>query len=125
MANSIQVTFSLRYLDGDSQQRFSIPGLNVTQSVTSNLYCLATQNIGTTYEALDIGTVASDGGAAYFYNRDTTNFVEIGLDISSAFVAFVKIPPGCVAFFPGASDKDLYARANTAAVDLEYGIWAP
>lgn len=124
MANTLVSNIGLSYRE-DTATRMSIPTQQVTQTLTSSIRVQGVQNIGTTYEAIDLATLATDGGPAYFYNRDDTNFVEIGREISAAFQAFVKIPPQSHAFLPGASDKDLFAKADTAAVDLEYVIWEP
>lgn len=125
MANTIDVSLGLVYRDADNATLLTIPNRKVSQSQTSNVRVQGVQNIGTTYEALSLGDVSSDGGAVYLLNRGTTNFVEIGLEVSAAFVAFVKLKPGEFAYIAGVSDKDLYARANTASVDLEYIIFAP
>ena len=124
MANTLVSTVGLSYRE-DNTARMLIPTLQVTQTLTSAIRVQGVQNVGTTYEVIDLASLATDGGPAWFYNRDDTNFVEIGREISAAFEAFLKIPPQCVAFLPGVSDKDLYAKADTAAIDLEYIIWEP
>lgn len=125
MANTIDVSIGLTYRDSNNVPLLNVPNRKVSQSQTSNVRIQGVQNIGTTYEALALGDVSSDGGAVYLLNRSATNFVEVGLEVAAAFVAFVKLKPGEFAYIAGASDKDLFARANTAAVDLEYIIFAP
>lgn len=125
MANTFEVSASITYKDSDSAIRFNVPSKRTQTSLTSNVYAGGTQNIGTTEEALDIGTVASNGGAVYLYNRGPTNYVEVGLLISSTFQPFLTLGPGELAFTPGISNRALYAKANTAAVDLEYFITEP
>lgn len=124
MANTLTSTLSVRYDVTDSPS-ISISSLQVTQTLTSNIRVQGVQNVGTSYEVIDLANVASDGGPAYFFNRDDTNFVEIGREISAAFEPFLKLPPQSGAFLPGLSDKDLFAKADTAAIDLEYTIWEP
>lgn len=124
MTNTLRSTITVRY-SATGAPDINIAAQQVSQTLTSNLRVQGVQNIGTSYEVVDLATVASDGGPAYFFNRDDTNFVEIGREISAAFEAFAKLPPLTGAFLPGVSDKDLFAKADTAAVDLEYAIWEP
>ena len=124
MANTIQAIVGFSSLV-DSTPDMVRPSRSYQQTLTSSIRVAGVQDIGTTYEAIDLATVATDGGPAFFYNRDDTNFVEIGREISAAFEAFIKLPPGTGCFLPGISDKDLFARANTAAVKLEYFIFEP
>lgn len=122
MANTLTVLLQLTYKDSEGVVRFAVPGKTANQSITSNLLSIGVQSIGTSYEAIDLANVASDGGAVYLFNRDSTNFVEVGREISAAFESFITIAPGEFAYLPGASDKDLFAKADTAAIDLEYFI---
>ena len=124
MANYLDATIALNYRE-DNTSRMAIPAKKTTLPLTSSIRAQGAQNIGTTYEAIDLASVASDGGPAYFYNRDDENFVEIGLEIAAAFVPVITIPPQTAAYLPGVADKDLFAQADTAAVDLEYVIWEP
>lgn len=124
MANSMQSTIGVTYLV-DNVVQFTIPPRQQTQTLTSNIRVQGVQNIGTTEEALDLATVGSDNGPAFFFNRDATNYVEIGIVVSMTFYPVIRIPAGASCFLPGVPDKDLYARANTAAIDLEYFICEP
>ena len=67
-------------------------------------------------------------GLAIFKNLDSANYVEIGLYISGTFYAFLKLGPGEQSgpMFLGITtgDWNLYARSNTAEVDLFYIIYA-
>ena len=124
MANTLRVSMRLRYSnDGGASMQMS--GIEQTQTLTSRIRVQGVQEIGTSAEVIDLATLATDGGPAYFFNQDADNFVEIGRTISASFEAFLKIPPNTGAFLPGVSDKDLYAKADTAAVFLEYVIWEP
>jgi hypothetical protein len=124
MANIMLATVGVNYVT-DGVARFQIPARQDSLTLTSAIRVQGVQDIGTTYEAIDLATVGSDGGPAYFRNLDATNFVELGREIAAAFEAFVKLPPGAGCFLPGVSDKDIFARANTAAVKLEYFICEP
>ena len=75
------------------------------------------QNIGTTYEAVTTGDLAG-AGWAMFANLDSTNYVELGVEVTSTFYPLVKISAGAKAGPFELSDLTFHARANTAAVDM-------
>jgi hypothetical protein len=122
MANELSIDFGFRYSKNSNQ--IHIPTTNFSIDVGSTLYLGVTQEIGTLYEAL-YNTGLASGGAAYFFNNDPTNFVEIGLEVSAAFQPLIRIPPQKFAFLPRLSTTALFARANTAAVNLSYLIFQP
>lgn len=124
MSNTLQSTVGVTYLRSGVVQ-FAIPARQQTQTLTSNIRQQGVQNIGTTEEAIELGGVASDNGPAFFFNRSAVNFVEIGIVISTVFYPVIRLPAGASCFLPSVSDKDLFARANTAAIDLEYFICEP
>lgn len=118
MAEELKTNFNLTYANGSDA--FSIPSVNQLKNVAATPRIQSVQTIGTTEEALAIGDVATDGGAFYARNLDDTNYVEIGL--TGSYV--IKLLPGEWCFLSGVSDKDLYARANTAAVTLAYSLFS-
>lgn len=80
-----------------------------------------TQNIGTAAETLTFPSDLTTEGITYLWirNLDATNYVELALDSGMAQV-FAKIPAGKVALFPPATgNPTIYARANTAAVNVQ------
>lgn len=83
------------------------------------------QDVGTTYEAIVIPAEVATPGYARFKNLDTTNYVELGLEVSAAFYAFIKIPPGKSSgpILLAMGRTALFARANTAAVKLDLTIY--
>lgn len=119
MANELTAKFSLTYANGNDS--FSIPAITQQQTVASTLRVQGVQDVGTSEEALALGDVASDGGAFYARNLDTTNYIEIGL--TGSYV--IRLDPGEFCFLSGVSSRNLYARANTAAVRLAYALWSP
>jgi hypothetical protein len=123
MASELTTQFSLSYTKGNDS--FNIAAIAQQQDVSSGVRAAQVQNIGTTYEALSLGDVGTDGGAFFARNLDATNFIEIGREISAAFQPFVKLKPGEFCFLSGVSDKDLFSKADTAAVNLLFGIWNP
>lgn len=80
------------------------------------------QNIPTTAAgtALTLGAVTSPAWAL-FKNLDSTNYVEIGIQSGGAFYATVRVDPGKYCG-PLRLAGTPYARANAAAVDLDYTI---
>lgn len=79
-------------------------------------------SIGTTQEALVLQDVSSLGWAR-FENLDTTNYVEIGVVVSATFYPFIKLLAGEFVFTRLGTAVVPYARANTAAVQLDYEIF--
>lgn len=79
------------------------------------------QNIGTSYEAIVEDASIGTAGMAVFRNLDPTNYVEIGLEVAATFYPLLKLKAGdppAIFRISGA----LFARANTAAVDLDIVI---
>lgn len=73
--------------------------------------------------SLDGITIAT-AGYSFFRNIDTTNYVEIGVQVGGVFYALVKLKAGEVAVLRMNQTNAPYARANTAAVSLQYTILA-
>jgi hypothetical protein len=91
---------------------------NITMTGTDLI--LATQTIGTSAEAINLGDVGTPG-VALFHNLSATNYVEIGHDVSAAFESDIKLKAGEWALVRLAQAAP-QARANTAPVNLEYLI---
>jgi hypothetical protein len=62
-------------------------------------------------------------GWGYFQNLDTTNFVQLGLDVSGTFTPFCKLKPGEVALFRLNPGMAFQMQADTAAVFVNYVVW--
>ena len=117
MANEITVSMKLSVVKGfldhvenPGVQTYDMSGLNASGGV---------QNIGTAAEVLTFGDVGTPG-FAYFRNTGPTNFVEIGAGTGS-FVAFAKLKAG-ESMLCRLSTNAPRARANTAAINLQYYI---
>lgn len=95
---------------------------NFNFDVSAIPYASGAQTIGTSYEAIAIGDVAT-AGVAVFKNLDATNYVEIGVEVSAAFYAFAKLKPG-EAYPIRLASGTIFAKANTAPVSLEYTIYS-
>jgi hypothetical protein len=79
-----------------------------------------TQTIGTTAEQVLIGSDVGTEGYAFFRNDDPTNYLEISAE-SAVTSPLVKLKAGRVAIFPLATGT-FYAKSNTAACDLTFGV---
>lgn len=121
MADELTMNFSLAYAKGES--RINIPSRQSLIDVASQVRASATQTIGTSAEAIAMGDVSS-AGAAYFLNTDATNYVDIGVDVSSVFYGLIRLMPGEMAFCPRLATNAPYAKANTSNVNLEYIIFS-
>lgn len=82
------------------------------------------QNVGTTHELVAISSDVATLGACFFRNLSATNYVEIGIVVSSTFYPVLKLKPteGQVVRLAVAYNA-LYAKSNTAACDLEYRVY--
>ncbi len=75
------------------------------------------QAVGTTTEALVIGDI-TNVGYLFLKNLDSTNFVQIGLNTPVADAdAFCTLLPGEFALVPTRLET-IYAKANTAGINL-------
>jgi hypothetical protein len=118
MANEVSVTFGLAYSKGESQ--LTIPNKRINLDSIAAPKISNTQTIGTTYEALLLGDVASIG-AAYFLNVHATSTIQVGLEVSSTFYPLFDLLPGKFAFVPKVSGT-LFAKALVAAANLEFHL---
>lgn len=119
MANEISVR---GYLTG-TKNGVTVTG-DTTKSITLAGSQLASgvQNIGTTTEQLSFPADLTTEGIGYLYvkNLDATNYVEIGLNTPVTQI-MIKLLAGQVAVFPPYSgNPTIYAKANTAAINLQW-----
>lgn len=124
MANEFTLSGSIAYDDAEDTD-FSIAVTNKLATITTKRYTRGKVSVATTETALDLGTLSAPFGLAMFINRDTTNYVEIRMATGAAN-DHIRINAGEFALFRFGSDVTApYAIANTAAVQLEYCVWAP
>lgn len=121
MANEITASTSLTLNNGSVSTGDSS---SKTISQTTPRFMAGVQNIGTTQEQISLISDISTPGLASFKNMDATNYVEIGVVVSGTFYPLVKLKPGDPAAQFRLATGTFYARANTAAVDLQYTILA-
>jgi hypothetical protein len=119
MANEIRTSVRLQVTKGNLTIDRSTNSGRATMSGTR--MSSVVQNIGTTYEAVSISSEVGTAGWAYLKNNDTTNYVEVGLEVSAAFHPFLKLKAGEAAVLRLATDT-IFARADTAATDLEITV---
>jgi hypothetical protein len=81
----------------------------------------AVQNIGTTAELISFpGDLTTEGiSFLWFRNMDPTNYIDLARDSGMA-QTYARLKPGQVALIPpAAGNPTIYARANTAACNLQ------
>lgn len=118
MANEATVTTSLQFAKGSVD--LTLSDAASTFDVAGTRYQRAVQNIGTSEVALDMGDI-TDPGWAYFKNLDTSNYVE--LYAATGETAFLRLNAGEHGCFRlSLSATAPFAKADTAACDLEYMI---
>lgn len=115
MASELVLQIKAQYTKGSAAFSRTI---NKTLDVAGTALQHAVQNIGTSEETLALGDV-SPSGYAIFYNLDATNYVEVG---KATTVYALKLKPGEFAMLRLDAWSTIYAKANTAAVDLEYWL---
>ncbi|TXH10002.1 MAG: hypothetical protein E6R03_15985 [Hyphomicrobiaceae bacterium] len=121
MANEIQVSASLSVQKGYLTARRS-QTRSFTLNAASPAKAAGIASIGTAaHEALPMGDVGT-AGWAWFENLDSTNYVQIGTDNGGAFIPFLKLMPGEPQLVRLGTNAP-YAKANTAAVKLDYEIF--
>jgi hypothetical protein len=120
MANEITITTGLVATSGSFLVQHST--LTKQATLTTATRSLNTQSIATSATALVIaGGVAAAGGWAWFRNLDATNYVSIGVYVSTTFYPLVRLNAGEAAVFRLGVITP-YAVANTLAVILEHDI---
>jgi len=114
MADEITIAATLQVENGNYSDSRKLTRLTADQATLGGTSGI--QEIGTSYEAITLGDVSTQG-YVYIRNTDTTNFVEIGIEVAAAFNAMIKLLAGEVAVFRAGGT--LYAKADTAAVKID------
>jgi|SRR2546428_930067 len=113
MANEITLSGSLSY--SKNKAKASLSGTQ-TADVTGDHYMQGVQDVGTVEESISKGDIGTIGFCA-FRNADSTNFVQVGAASGSYSL---KLKPGEFAGPIRWNGTAVYAKADTAAVELEY-----
>lgn len=111
MANELTVTAKLNFSKGGAKVTRAITDLI---DVAGDAFSHEIQSIPTSNTALTEGAAVGTPGYYLIINLDATNYVEIGLTNSYA----IKLLAGEVCLFR--ADGAIYAKANTAAVLVEF-----
>ena len=113
MADELKLRISLRFSKGSAK-------VNIQESdsitVTGDAFEHAVQEVGTSEEALAQGADVGTPGFLLVKNLDATNYVEIG---STTGVYDIKLLAGEFCLYRHNS-ATIYAKANTAACNVEY-----
>lgn len=120
MADEIRLTTYMTVRNSNLTRDWKPTEQRITQAVSRAAG--GVQNVGTTHEAVAVGDISTLGWA-HFANLDSTNYVELGLDVAAAFVPMARLNAGEKCLLRLAQGITLYAKANTAAVLLDYEIF--
>lgn len=116
MAQTLTLTINSSFTNGTN--RTVSRNYSGSVSVGGTQYQIQTQSIGTSDESVSLNTDLSSLGYMQIRNLDSTNYVELGYT-SGTYFAKLKAGEACV-FRAGSGLSTLHAKANTAAVDIEY-----
>ena len=119
MANEITYAVSLAASKGGAS--ISSGTLSDTVDMSGVDMGTVTQAIGTSNEALDIPADVSGASHVVIKNLDSTNYVEIFSDNGNANL-MSKLAAGEACSFRSVTAANLYGRANTAAVQIQFWI---
>lgn len=122
MANEITLRWSLDVTKGNLSRRLSPVSQSITLSAASPAVAGGVISVGTTHEAIPLGDLAGNG-IAWVRNLETTNYLEIGVVVSSTFYPLLKLKAGESFPLRIASGVAPYAKANTAACRLDFEIY--
>jgi hypothetical protein len=119
VANEISVSITL----GVTKGFLSIAkDVSVKADMAGTHHSAGAQTIGTSDEQIVFGSDVATAGFCWFRNLDATNYVDVGVhDGGGTFIAFGRLMPGQAALMPLAT-LSVYAKANTAAVVLEFEL---
>jgi hypothetical protein len=121
MASEGRLSFTLAVTKGGYSDTRTV---TTTYDVSAVPIASGVTPVTTTAAALDLSDVATLG-VALFKNLDLTNYCELGVYVSSTFYPFAKLKAG--ESYPvrlAMANTALYARANTATVNLEYRVYS-
>lgn len=119
MANEISITVGMACTKDELVIKESTT--TVRRDMAGTHAASIVQDIGTTYEALDIPAELATLGYCYLKNVDATNYIEIGRDVGAAFYGVIRLKPGDIALVRF-SAATMYGRANTATAKLRFSL---
>ena len=120
MANEFSsITFALTLTNGLLTDTIPNRTYQVTQTTPGKYEDV--WNVGTSEESLTAFGGITNGGLCWVKNLDLTNYIDIG---PATTVYLIRLKPGEFAFFRLLPAADLFAKANTAAVNLHLKIYS-
>lgn len=123
MANTLSYLSGLQMTRTSPAQPVNIPTMTTDITQSGNVIYSDTQNIGTSAETVNTGSVGTLGVMS-IQNLSSANFVKVGLvDSAAAPAYFMKLKPGErweTRLVPGITIK---AIADTAACDCQVTIY--
>ena len=119
MSDEITVSTILACTNGDFRFDRRVNAVKVDQAAQGSVGGIQVIGSGA-HEAIATGDLTTEGWAI-FRNLDDTNFVDVGIDVSSVFKPVFRLKAGEPAIVRVSTDA-LYAQADTADVNLEYTI---
>lgn len=120
VTDAIRLTATLRVENGNFKLERDPGAIDIDQNNQGADYHI--QNIGfAAHEAITVSADVTTLGVSYLRNLDSTNYVEIGVDVAASFYPLLRLNAGEGYPLRFAQGITMYAQANTAAVDLE--IW--
>lgn len=115
MAGEKQSSISLTI--AKTGQVFALTPPALTEDLAGTQAISNVQNVGTGWEAILIGDLSRIDLLAV-RNADNTNFIQLATANDGSGI-FAKLTPGRFAFVPVDSGATVYAKADTAACDLQ------
>lgn len=113
--------FSYTIAKGSMSYAKTFPSQQFDMSGTD--YSAGVQSIPTTAGGTAVAVAAAVGtyGYAHFTNLDSSNYVDLGVQVSGTFYPFMRVMPGKTSppILLSMAAGALYALAHTAAVELE------
>lgn len=122
MADEITITMTLAVDKGNIDESVRISNLRTTMFAATPRKSAFIQAIGfTAHEAVGLhADITASPGFAVIKNHDATNYVELGTDDAGTFVPFLRLDPNDALLVKfAAAGSTIYAKANTASVELE------
>jgi hypothetical protein len=113
MANEISISLSIRVSKGGAKDSRSE---SFQVDMSGDAFTHEIQQVGTSEEELAQGADLGTPGFILVKNLDSTNYVEVG---STTGVYDIKLKAGEAAIYRHNS-ATVYAKANTAACNVEY-----
>lgn len=116
MADELGISLSINYTKDKVTLARTI---NQKITVSGADYSDQTQDVGNgEHEALSINADIGTAGMVQLRNLDSTNFVEVGIEVSSTFYPLLKLKPGEAQWFRLSSGAP-FVKASTAPVKIQ------